>query len=673
VPTYEGSNADWLGVDAGAREIPGIVGGARLPGARSDTQGNLDAVRRFRHEPALLSRTALPSFGLSASVGDTLLVGERFLGYYAAFGYDYDEQQFNDVEIRRVDADPNFPDLCLDPQTRQQCPNIARDSFTRNSSFQRVDWGALGTATLELVENQTLKYTTVFTRRTENYTADQGGTDLQEGQRFDTTRYQWTEEQVWWHQLRGDHDDLIADIDLDWSLSASLADRAEPDTVDLSYRGDPGEAVFFSGRNPSEGQRLWSELDQTQLGGSVDATIPVFDGSLKLGVFGTGFDRGYTFRRFTIRPVRQSQSPPFTLQRGDLFVFDAYAGGVLLFDEASRALDSYDATQRNYAAYAQVDTRLFVDWLRLVAGVRGEIFRQTIATNPQFAGNPDAEPTQNDRTDVDILPSVNVIAELNPTMQVRAGYTITVARPLIRELAPVTFPDFQRNGTVTGNPDLLRTRMQNVDLRWEWFPSSTEVLAVSGFVKLFENPIEKIVVANNNVFEFQNIETARNFGFEVEGRFGFERFTDALDDQGLELSANFTYVVSEVDLTIEERAAATSQDRPIAGQSPFVVNAGLSWNPSNAETGIPVALGLFYNVFGERIVEVGFGGLQDVFQEPFHSLNFTAQWDVSELVSLKLTVKNLLLDEQEFTQDDIVVLKFAPGLDASLKFGLTFD
>ncbi|HJK96606.1 MAG TPA: TonB-dependent receptor [Polyangiaceae bacterium LLY-WYZ-14_1] len=673
VPTYEGSRADWLGIDAGAREIPQIIGSRRLPRAGMDGE-NLEAVRQFRHEPALLSRTAAPSFGVSASVGDTLLVGERFLGYYLAFGYDYEEQQFNDVVVRRVQADPNFSETCTTPETRDQCPNVARDEFRRNSSIQRVDWGALGTATLELVENQALKYTTVFTRRADAYTADQGGTNLQENQVIDQTRYQWIEEQVWWHQLRGDHEDLVEGISVNWTLNASLADRAEPDTTDIAYRGDRGEALFFSGRNPNEGQRLWSELDQTQLGGSLDAAIPVFDGTLKVGAFASGFDRAFQFRRFQIRPSFQGPVLPFTLQRENLFIFDAYAGGILTFNEASRPVDSYDATQRNYAAYVQYDTPLFTDRLRLVAGVRGEIFRQTIATDPAFASNPESALREtNNRTDVDVLPSVNVIAELTPTMQLRGGYTMTVARPLIRELAPVTFPDFQRNGIVTGEPDLQRTLMQNIDLRWEWFPSATEVLAASGFVKLFENPIEKIVVSDNNAFQFQNISTARNFGFEVEGRVDLERFADALKNQGLQFSANFTYVVSEIDLSIEERQDATSLQRPIAGQSPFVVNAGLSWNPDNEKTGIPLAFGLFYNVFGERIVEVGQLGLQDVFQQPFHSLNLTAQWDVSDMASLKLTMKNLLLEEQDFTQDDIVVFRFAPGLDASLTFGLRFD
>jgi len=46
---------------------------------------------------------------------------------------------------------------------------------------------------------------------------------------------------------------------------------------------------------------------------------------------------------------------------------------------------------------------------------------------------------------------------------------------------------------VEGNPKLKITKITNLDLRFEYFPTLREVLAVSLFYKHFRDPIEEIV------------------------------------------------------------------------------------------------------------------------------------------------------------------------------------
>ncbi|NIS32942.1 MAG: hypothetical protein GWO04_24625, partial [Actinobacteria bacterium] len=82
----------------------------------------------------------------------------------------------------------------------------------------------------------------------------------------------------------------------------------------------------------------------------------------------------------------------------------------------------------------------------------------------------------------------SVVFQLPKENFLRASYSATVARPRSRELSPTLTNDFLRNRTVVGDPDVERTRIQNLDLRWEYFPGATEVLAVTGFAKFFEDP-----------------------------------------------------------------------------------------------------------------------------------------------------------------------------------------
>lgn len=703
VPTYAGGGLDWLGYDDGTRALPDPLRTRRLP--RDASADYPDLARSFPYDFALRSRMAAPNVGVSVDIGDTLLVGERFLGYYAAFAYGYSEQQYTGQQVGSVqleDADCTLPDE-NGVRDFSGCRNFRDENYNRNANQVETQLSGIGNLTFELADDQQLHYTTIYTNRSEDYTSFQSGLNTRENEFIDTQRFRFTQEQAWWNQLRGEHDDIIGSGDLDWRINFALANRRQPDLRELGYRREDQDAPpAFQGRNPGEGQRLYTDLEQVELGAAVDYTTPfdVFlgEGTFKLGAFVNGFDRAFDFRRFQFRLQSQTDPDRF-LPPGELFVADRVAdpnrSPELL--ELTRAVDSYDATQRNYAAYAHLDTELFANWLRLVAGVRGEVFRQTLETNTEFAAeNPEDRPApqENIRTDVDVLPSVNLVARVYEagegaaipgTMQVRAGYSQTVARPLIRELAPFVFPDFERNGTVAGNPDLVRTRVQSVDLRWEWFISATEVLAVSGFLKIFEDPIEKVVIGGNNQFGYQNINEADNLGLEIEGRLDFKRFADEL--AGLTLGANLTLVRSQVRFERADQPLATNLDRPMAGQSPYVVNVSLGWDPDPDDS--PFSFALFYNVFGRRITEVGSVGLQDIYQQPFHSMNLTAKWAVDDAVTLKLTMKNigdipLLIGTaiadgegrgqvQEFLQDGIVVYSYEPGMTATVGLDVSFD
>jgi outer membrane receptor protein involved in Fe transport len=153
---------------------------------------------------------------------------------------------------------------------------------------------------------------------------------------------------------------------------------------------------------------------------------------------------------------------------------------------------------------------------------------------------------------------------------------------------------------------------------------------------VFKRPIETIVLDAAGNLTFDNIEGARNYGAEFEVRLGLERLAEALEP--LSLSANFAWIFSRVTLSDEERGQATSQRRPMAGQSPYVANVSLGY--SDTDTGL--SLNLFYNVFGRRIVEVGRQPFPDVYEEPVHSVDLTASYKLTEQLKIGASGTNLL-------------------------------
>ena len=210
-------------------------------------------------------------------------------------------------------------------------------------------------------------------------------------------------------------------------------------------------------------------------------------------------------------------------------------GRDLVLEERTLPTDGYSAEQKLHAGYGMLDIPAS-RWLRLTGGARVESFHQAIEIEPpsrDHARMPARTSAATERTNTDALPAGGAIVQRSSdNMSVRLAYGGTVARPLVRELAPFLTRTSCGDRTVIGNPDLKRTYIHNFDVRWEMFPSPTEVLAASAFYKVFSDPIEAVVQDAAGNLSFQNIESARNYGVELEARMSLGRITDALRRSG---------------------------------------------------------------------------------------------------------------------------------------------
>ena len=274
--------------------------------------------------------------------------------------------------------------------------------------------------------------------------------------------------------------------------------------------------------------------------------------------------------------------------------------------------------------------------LRVIAGARVEANRTEVA--PANIANPDLE---GNLEDVDVLPSANVVYALTDNMNVRGAYGRTLARPNFRELAPYASFELRNNRTYVGNPNLMRTLVNNLDVRWEWFTRPGEILAVSGFYKQFTNPIEITynINAPNPEVEPRNLNDANVLGIELEARRRLDMLPGELSN--VSLGGNLTLISSEVSIREEERALRLDPEkttRPLQGQSPYIVNLDVGY--SNQESGTTVSL--FYNLFGERLDAVSVSRTPDVYEASRGVLDFIASQVVGNGFTVKLSAKNLL-------------------------------
>ncbi|MCY3486935.1 MAG: TonB-dependent receptor, partial [Bacteroidetes bacterium] len=327
-----------------------------------------------------------------------------------------------------------------------------------------------------------------------------------------------------------------------------------------------------------------------------------------------------------------------TLQVGDLVGYNAG----LYLQENSPARANYDASRDIIAGYLMLELPL-TRKLKLVGGVRSE--STEIVTESYDLTLPDS--LRRGVLDTpDWLPSMNVVYAINESMNLRLAATRTLARPTYRELAPFQSFNFVGGDIQEGNPLLNRTLITNYDIRWEMFARAGEILAVSAFYKVFQDPIERVLrnVGEGRFVSFQNVDHARVFGAEFEARKRLNNWTNLPILRDLSISGNFSLVRSQVDIPEDEMIIIRASDpnasnsRSLEGQSPFLLNLSTSYENYKLGT----IIGVYYTVFGDRLLSVTEGATPDVFEKARSDLDVTITQDLPANLRLKITAKNLL-------------------------------
>ena len=469
------------------------------------------------------------------------------------------------------------------------------------------------------------------------------------------------EEQIRSHHVGGDHlFPSASNSRLDWKIAFSRADRAEPDLREVLYEFDPAREAFVLADESQSGLRQFNDLvdDSVELSANWSTLTENWAGlptQLKFGASYIDRTRDFLSRRLRFVPT-STRGLDLSRPAEELFT-PSFIGPNFQLKEETRPTDQYDAAQETLSAYGMVDVPLAVR-LRLVAGARVENFRQQVDTFDPFAravfGTTDVIRADLDETDV--FPAVNVVYSVRNNQNLRIGFSQTVNRPEFRELAPFEFTDVVGGRATVGNPELQQSLIQNIDVRWELFPGSgEEVVAASFFYKNFDNPIERIVEPTAQLrTSFTNADSARNAGFEIEGRKALGQY--------LFLGANYTYVDSEVTLDAAARQVQTSLVRPLAGTSKNLFNTMIE--VSNAG----YSGRLLLNFFDDRISDVGSLGLPDIIQDARNSLDFVFAKRFQQ-VSFRFAISNLTDAPYVFTQGGLDQRVYKLG--RTMAFGLS--
>lgn len=450
-----------------------------------------------------------------------------------------------------------------------------------------------------------------------------------------------------------------------WTLGYSNVLNNQPDQRKINYsrnisdRNNPD--VQFTANVTSVGKentRLFFNLKEDIYSADVNYSTPVkvFKRS---GIFKAGAVSQYRNRSSDIRflgLMLNSNAPDANEIRerpiSTIFDEDLIMSNKYRLEELSNSVDRYTAYAFSNSAYAMLDNKLN-DKIRLIWGLRAELYNLYLSTYSTNAG--DIE-----NNNLDLLPSANFTYSITPKSNLRLSYYRTLARPEFRELAPFEYYDYELLAIQEGNPDLKRTLIDNADLRYEFYPAAGQILSLSVFYKKFTNAIESSIIDYNSTttISYFNSKQADVYGAELEFRKTLGFIKDVALFNNTTAYANLSLIKSKVE-NLGNNPLLIEKERPLIGQSPYVINAGLQ-NSSVHNLNISVS----YNRIGRRIYKAGGQAFPSVWEAPRDVIDFQASLKlIKQKAEFKINASDLL------NQNNVLYFDF----DKNKKYSLPED
>ena len=388
-----------------------------------------------------------------------------------------------------------------------------------------------------------------------------------------TTRLRWNHQSILNSTLKGLHSFNNSRLNLDWSLSYGKALNETPDNVQINMLIINGLTSIDQDKGA---YRRWEHNSDKDMAGyaNLQYNFKFANGStLDLSTGGIYRDkvRESYFNEYLFKPYDESKANPREIIKGvDYTNFDEIKFSVNSYGNLSDPLN-YSATEKIGAGYLM--EKFSVNNLQFIAGVRTEYTRQ--GYNLKFTT--EGATNEGKQEYVDILPSFNIKYEVHKNANLRLSYSKAINRPSFFEIVPYSI--INEEYKERGNPDLKHTTADNFDLRYEYFPRSSEQYMIGFFYKKIKDPIEFGFKSYNSQDLFympMNYGDANNYGIEVDvikyfGWFG--------------IKANYTYTNSDItttkkkDIPNPDPNAETNiltihvdQTRPLFGQAEHVAN-----------------------------------------------------------------------------------------------------
>lgn len=475
---------------------------------------------------------------------------------------------------------------------------------------------------------------------------------------WESVRMRWNRQYIFNSTLKGEHAFLEGGaLKLDWSAVVSQAYNETPDNVQINLTTAKSGLQTVS-VNPAATRR-WEHNSDFDKAIYADFSYRfAFSGGSFLDLSAGGMFRdkirGSFFNEYTFKLPSDNRTQIRGEQWHDFneIEFEANKYGNL-----SDPLN-YDATEQIGAAYLM--GKYVIGKLEVVAGLRME------HTDQGYKLRYATEGARNEGSQqyYDFLPDLHVKYGVHKNANLRFSYDRAINRPSFFEIVPYNI--LNEEYKERGNPDLKHTVADNIDLRYEYFPRSSEQIMVGLFFKRILDPIEYgLKTSGQDVYYMpDNFGTAINYGVEVDFLKYFNKFG---------IKANYTYTNSNIttpktllipnpDENAETNTVTTTvmQSRPLFGQAAHVANLSLIYK--DMENGWDAQIAGGYT--GKRLVSISRYYNCDIWEDGYFHLDLSVEKSFKCGIAVFFKASNLLNNPLvRYVPDN----KMTEGLDGEIR------
>lgn len=633
----KGSSTDFLGFDNGFRMMNGGIEGSlkSIAGDGIDLSNN-----GFNNNWILKSQKPLADFNFNANMSRYWEFNGHKLALMSTINYSDNYKSFFNMENSLFGAYDKTNDKS----------NYLRHSIDNQYNYNVRIGGMVNLTFIPKSGNQHYEWKNIFNQLGKSRYTERTGTNAQNDNE-NSAEYFYSSRTTYNGQLTGTH--ILGENKWVWNLGYAYANRNIPDRkrYTLNDKLEIGAIGLTSGNDIN---REYTKLDENIFSAGLNYERSFNLGSIsptiKAGAFGEYRTRKYLTRNFIYNWNNSDNTLPENFRYLDL--------PEELSDESNFGTDKFYLLEevkwrnnykgKNHLGSGYFSTNLPIGKLNIYAGVRFEYNKMELISNTR-----DYEKSEQSTfyTNNDFFPSINTVYKLNDKHQLRLSYGKSINRPEFREVSSSVFYDFDLASDVQGNTELKSCYVNNIDFRYEWYPSRGEQISIAAFYKKFKNPIEwtyTVTGGTDLTYSYQNAKGANNYGIEIDIRKNLK----FLGLPYMSFNFNGSLIHSRVDF----EAGSYEKDRPMQGQSPYLINTGLFYN-NKKET---LSLGILYNRIGKRIIGVGrsvgtTGGddtanIPNSYEMPRNAIDLSASYKLNKHWEIKAGIRDLLAEKVTFEQ-----------------------
>lgn len=537
--------------------------------------------------------------------------------------------------------------------------NILDNSFSDTEAF-KANTNTTGYANvgLKLNSNHKLTATTLFVAKGDDYLFEQGRNGL--GYVFDQNPQEdgafvrdqnFKQTFMFVNQLIGNH--ILNDNNtLSWAFGYNYVLAEEPNRIRNEVNILDQNTVQYAHVGDFQQRKSSQKIEDTEMNSFLEH-------QLKFGQTDSNVDKKYTLKSgINLRQKQRLFKSLFVGVRAkdfqvssvdtfsETFTSTNFNNGLIL---KTRDADRYNADLNYAAAFVNLGFNL-----AKLSGSLGARYETNSLDVTWDVANYVGRVGRLQRTYNNIYPSVNLKYELNEKSFIRFSSSFTQTLPEFKELSP--FEYVSPTGRVTkGNPDLEKSNVLNLDIKWELFPSKNELISTSIFYKDISDPINLAQArGSSGNFVYSNTgEKATVYGIEIEARLDVLKNKD--EESVLSLNSNLTKMWVNQDLLLDYQYKGLTASK-LQGASDLIINGSITYSNKKEKEFIATLTGNYSSdkIFAlgspEDFVNSDILFNDEIIEKGFVNLDLIISKKLTDKLSLKFIGKNLLNPEIKQTQ-----------------------